>query len=99
MINKFLTLMRENESMTIHEVASKLGVSSDSVLAYECGTIAPTPDIIEKYSEVFGVPVSSIQFFSKEDNNGVLSTKARLFLADKFVGMVEKLLASESRSA
>ena len=73
MLNKILTLMRENEGMTIHEVASKLSVSSEAALDYELGKVRPTPEIIKKYSEIFGVPVSSIMFFSKEDDDGVLS--------------------------
>ena len=92
MLNKILTLMRENEGMTIHEVASKLSVSSEAALDYELGKVRPTPEIIKKYSEIFGVPVSSIMFFSKEDDDGVLSTESRMFFADKMVVLVERLL-------
>ncbi|WP_320143299.1 helix-turn-helix transcriptional regulator [uncultured Cohaesibacter sp.] len=92
MLNKILTLMRENEGMTIHEVASKLCVSSEAALDYELGKVRPTPEIIKKYSEIFGVPVSSIMFFSKEDEDGILSTESRMFFADKMVVLVERLM-------
>ncbi|WP_319390287.1 helix-turn-helix transcriptional regulator [uncultured Cohaesibacter sp.] len=98
MLNKILSLMRENEGMTIHEVASKLGVSSEAALDYELGMVRPTPEIIQKYSEIFGVPVSSIMFFCKEDDDGILSTESRLYFADKIVVLVERLLHGRHRA-
>ncbi|WP_316859406.1 helix-turn-helix transcriptional regulator [uncultured Cohaesibacter sp.] len=95
MIHRILTLMRENESMTIHEVAHKLGVSSEAVISYEKGEVRPTPEIITRYSKIFGVPVSSIMFFCKDDSDGILTTESRLYFADKIVFLVEKLMKSK----
>lgn len=93
MIHKILTLMRENEAMTIGELASKLGTSEDIVLNFECGRVIPSAGVIEQYSEIFGVPTSSILFFSAEDDpDGILTTKGRLFFADKMIKMFEKLM-------
>lgn len=95
MISKILTLIRENEGLTLQETARKLGISPDEVLRYEKGDVIPPDSIIEEYSDIFGVPVASIEFFSEHDTGGVLGKKTRLFFADKIVQLVEKLMQSK----
>ena len=92
MINRFLTLVRENEGLTIHETAHRLGVSPDEVLDYETGRQVPSEGMLEEYSNIFGVPVSSIEFFSEQETDSILSSNTRLFFADKFVQLVEKAM-------
>ena len=95
MINKILMLIRENEGITLQETARRLNISADEVMAYECGKALPSNNIIKRYSDSFGVPVSSIQFFSEEENNGILTKESRLFFADKLLQLVEKLLQNK----
>ncbi|WP_319530914.1 helix-turn-helix transcriptional regulator [uncultured Cohaesibacter sp.] len=95
MISKILTLIRENEGLTLQDTAQRLGISPEEVLDYETGRKAPSEGIIEEYSNIFGVPVASIEFFSEHDIGGVIDTKHRLFFADKIVKLVEKLMESK----
>ena len=95
MINKILTLIRENEGFSLQETAQRLGISPDEVLDYETGCKTPGEDIIEEYSNIFGVPVASIEFFSEHDFGGGIDASHHLFFADKIVTLVEKLMQSK----
>lgn len=65
MINDALRLIRVFHNLKQRELAIKLGVSQSHLSELEGGQKQPTLETLNKYSEVFDIPVSSILFFAE----------------------------------
>ena len=65
MVNKALKLIRNYHNKTITETAIELGVSKSHVSEIEGGNKKPSLGLLERYSEVFNLPLSSILFFAE----------------------------------
>lgn len=70
MLHKPLKLMRVFHELTQKELADKLGISKSHLSEIEAGKKTPTIALLNRYAEIFEVPVSSIFLFSENlDNN------------------------------
>lgn len=65
--NKVRTLRFMNDEMTQKDLASKVGVSRQTIVAIEKGQYAPSLELCFKLSIVFGIPVHQIFFVEKID--------------------------------
>lgn len=65
MINRILKLVRQYNTMTQTELSEKLGISKSYLSEIESGKKIVSLDLLEKYSEVYEIPVSSLIFFSE----------------------------------
>ena len=54
--------------------------------------------MIQRYSDVFGLPVSSIMFFAESVEGGGSADRARTFVAGKMVGLMQFLEARSDRA-
>lgn len=89
MIANALRLIRVFHDLKQIELADKMGVSKSYISEIEAGKKSPSIQLIEKYSEEFKIPVSSILFFSEqlEDKSYTLDDmeSARGIIASKVI--------------
>lgn len=99
MLSEALRLIRVFSDLKQKEVAKKLGLSKSYISEIESGLKTPTIDVIEKYSQAFEIPISSIIFFSEQLSKKTTEKeyeKARGFIAEKvidFLKVVERKTA------
>jgi transcriptional regulator with XRE-family HTH domain len=89
MINDALRLMRVFHDIKQKELAEKLGISSSHLSEVESGKKAPTLQLLQSYAEHFGIPLSSILFFS--ENVGAVDPegRARNFVSGKIISLMK----------
>lgn len=91
MLNEALRLIRVYHDMRQSEVAEKIGFSKSYLSEIEKGTKKPTLELVEKYAEIFHVPVSSLMFFSENMNKPRAYEKARGSVAGKIIKLMQFL--------
>lgn len=90
--NRALKLLRTYHQYTQVGLAKRLGISNSYLSELEKGDKTPGLDLLERYSEVFKMPVSSILFFSESINEDRKpGTKLRVAAADKILRLLEWL--------
>jgi len=91
MLNKALRLIRVFHEMKQKELADQLGISRSHLSEIEAGKKKPSYDLLERYSEIFNVPISNLHFFSEylDNDKSVETGKLRGFIASKIVSMME----------
>lgn len=91
MLNEALRLIRVYHDLRQTEMAEQLGISKSYLSEIEKGSKRPTLDLVEKYASRFGIPVSSILFFSENINNSKAYEKARGVVAQKIIKLMQFL--------
>lgn len=92
MINKALKTIRQFHGTKQSELAIKLNISKSYLSEIESGKKPVSFDLLEQYSNIFEIPVSSLVFFSENlDNEGKISKKFRLAVTDKILKVMEWL--------
>lgn len=90
MINRALKTIRQFHGLTQAELALKLDMSKSYLSEIESGKKSVGYDLLEKYSELFDVPVSSLVFFSEHiENADSIPEKFRSVIADKILKIME----------
>ncbi len=89
MIGKTLKIIRRFHNVKQKEFAQKTGLSPSYVSEIENGIKEPTLEVIQKYSDIFDIPVSSILFFSEEIKGKNLTERMRIKSAKKILKMME----------
>ncbi|MBF4336378.1 helix-turn-helix domain-containing protein [Vibrio anguillarum] len=90
MIHKALRLIRQYHEHNQLELSSSLRITKDKLTAIETGKEVVTKDLLEKYSAIYEIPVSSLVFFSESlSKNGKFSGKIRSKLAGKALNILE----------
>ena len=79
MLSEALRLIRVFHDMKQRDLADKLGVSNSHISEIEAGKKQPSLELIDRYSNEFGIPSSSILFFAEnlEDSSNVSDPKDR----------------------
>ena len=92
MLHRALKLIRESHGITLTEAANELGFSKSHLSELESGKKTPSLEFIQKYSEHFDIPASSILFFSEslDDNERKFASKTRRFLSKKILDLLER---------
>lgn len=89
MLAEALRLIRVFHDMRQQEVADRLGLSKSYVSEIENGRKIPSIDVIQKYSDAFGIPASSIMFFSESLENPSRANVARSAIAEKVLNFLK----------
>lgn len=89
MLNEALRLIRVFHDMKQKGLAQRLGISNSYLSELESGKKTPTLEIIEKYSEVFNMPSSSILFFSEHVDNEGKSEITRKQISKKVIKILD----------
>ena len=98
MLNEALRLIRVFHDLKQTEAADKLGISKSYLSEIEKGPKEPSLEVLRKYEEAFGIPVSSILFFSENLGRAPAKEHARTFVAEKILRLM-KFLESRSEPA
>lgn len=97
MLGEALRLIRVYHDLKQKQVAERLAISTSYLSEIEKGHKTPTLDLIQRYSDAFGLPVSSIMFFAESVEDGSTYDRARSFVAGKMVGLMQFLEARSGR--
>jgi transcriptional regulator with XRE-family HTH domain len=97
MLGEALRLIRVYHDLKQKQVAERLVISNSYLSEIEKGHKVPTLELIQRYSEIFGLPVSSIMFFAERVEDGGAYDRARSFVAGKMVGLMQFLEARSDR--
>lgn len=92
MLNRALRLLRTYHQFTQVDLAKRLGISNSYLSELESGDKSPGFELLEKYSDIFKMPVSSILLFS--ESMGATrkpGAKLRVAAADKILRLLEWL--------
>ncbi|MEN5115010.1 MULTISPECIES: helix-turn-helix domain-containing protein [Brevundimonas] len=89
MLNDTLGIVRSFHNLSKVEVAAKVGLSRSYISELESGQKKVTLEVLQKYSDAFAIPMSSLLFFDehKKDNSAVES--ARIAIGGKVVKMLQ----------
>ncbi|MCA9422172.1 MAG: helix-turn-helix transcriptional regulator [Nitrospira sp.] len=93
MLNEALRLIRVFHDLNQKDLADKLGISNSYLSEIESGKKTPTLEVIEKYSEVFNMPSSSILFFSENLDSGEKSEKTKKSISNKVIKILDWISA------
>jgi transcriptional regulator with XRE-family HTH domain len=66
-----------------------VGLSKSYLSELEAGNKKVTLEVLEKYSSAFRIPISSLMLFAERAAQSSLSDRARGYVADKVVKMLE----------
>ncbi len=92
MFHRALRLLRTYHQLSQGELAKRLDISNSYLSEIETGNKVPSLDLLQKYAEVFKMPVSSILLFSeKMEEKSRPSAKLRIVAADKILRLLEWL--------
>lgn len=92
MLSEALRLIRVFHDLKQQEIADRLRLSKSYVSELESGKKAPSLDVIQRYSDEFGIPASSILFFSENLEDPSRAKRAKTAIAGKvlqFLQLVE----------
>jgi len=87
-INEALRLIRVFHDLKQVELAERLGISKSHVSEIEKGKKTPSMDLINKYSQEFKLPPSSIMFFAEELQHAKQGERARSRIAGKVIDIL-----------
>ncbi len=88
-LNKVLRLIRIFHDLKQKKLAEKLGISKSLLSEIESGKKTPTLSVLNRYAEVFQVPVSSIIFFSENINSDVDVENLQTFISPKIITLMK----------
>jgi transcriptional regulator with XRE-family HTH domain len=92
MIHRALKAIRQFHGLTQTDLASQMGLSKSYLSEIEGGKKPPSIALLEKYSETFDIPVSSLVFFSEViGKEGKVPQKFRMVFATKILQIMDWL--------
>ncbi|GGM07747.1 hypothetical protein GCM10010099_24520 [Streptomyces cinereus] len=80
MIHQALKKIREFHNIKQSELSMQLGISNSYLSEIESGKKSPSLELLDKYSEIFNIPVSSLILFSEtlDDEEAKLSKRFKV---------------------
>lgn len=98
MLGDALRLIRTFHEMTQAELAKELNVSNTYISEIERGNREPSLTIIQGYADFFGIPASSILFFSENLDDRGPRARANRFVSKKVLKMLELLAERQTKA-
>ena len=89
MYSRALKLIRDYHRLSQSDLADRVGLSKSYISELEAGTKKASLDVLERYSEKFSIPLSSLLLFAERMENPNTSDRTRTFAADKVLKMLE----------
>ena len=91
MLHSALRHLRAYHGLKQQDLAAKLHISKSYLSEIESGAKAHaiTVDLLNKYAEIFNVPVSTLMLFSEQLDSGKRSEKLRVAMAAKVIKMLD----------
>jgi len=91
MLHEALRLIRIFHDINQTDLAKKLEISKSLLSGIESGKKTISLELLNKYSKIFNVTVSSLMLFSEEIENNNFSGKTKIFVADKILKIMSWL--------
>lgn len=88
-MNEALRLIRVYHDLNQADAAARVGLSKSYVSEIESGKKKVTLEVLEKYSNAFDLPASSLMLFAEKAEEGCFADNAREYVADKALKMLE----------
>ncbi|WP_081506026.1 helix-turn-helix transcriptional regulator [Azospirillum lipoferum] len=88
MLNEALRLLRVFHDLSQKDLAAKLGVTKSYISEIEAGKKVPTLQLLERYAQVYNIPLSSIMFFSENIGKEGTAEKTRQFVSEKVLRLM-----------
>jgi transcriptional regulator with XRE-family HTH domain len=89
MLNRALRLARVFHDMTQKDLAVQLGITNSHLSEIESGKKQPSMALLQRYSEVFDIPVSSLLFFGENIEDSERGVKVKAQISDKVLRLLE----------
>lgn len=89
MLNEALRLIRAYHNLSQTQLCADLGVSNSYLSEIESGKKTPTLEFLNKFSERFGIPLSSLIFFSENIDSNDVTEKLRVSVAKKVISILK----------
>ena len=89
MLGEALRLVRVYHDLSQSELCSELGVSNSYISEIEGGKKQPTLELLQKYSEEFSIPVSSLLFFSENLDDPRPTDRLRTVAAKQVIALLQ----------
>ena len=94
MQHEALRLVRVFHDMNQTTLADRLQISKSYLSEIESGKKQATLELLRKYADTFGMPLSSLLFFAEQVDGGARE-KARAVIAGKVVKMLDWMAAKD----
>ena len=95
MLNESLRLIRIYWGKTQVDLSSDLGISQSYLSDVENGKKEVTIDLLNKYSRVLDVPMSSLLLFAENIDGHPPMGRTRMFLAGKALKLLRSMIPDE----
>ena len=89
MLKEALRLVRVYHDMSKADLARNLGFSPSYITELESGKKKVTMETLQRYSQSFDVPVSSLMLFAERTQDAEFTEHARAFVAKKALKMLD----------
>lgn len=89
MLNDALRVFRSYHGLSQSDLAERLDISPSYLSELESGRKQVTLQILEKYSQSFDLPISSILLFSENIEDGSIAGKFKTAAAKKVVSILQ----------
>lgn len=97
MLNEALKQIRLFHQIKQSDLAEKLDISKSYLSELESNKKSVSIEILEKYSEYFSIPVSSLMIFSENLDSTKKSYKLRIKCASKILKIMEWINAKDEK--
>jgi len=94
MQNEALRLVRVFHDMNQTTLAERLHISKSYLSEIESGKKQATLELLQRYADTFGMPLSSLLFFAEQVEGGARE-KVRTVIAGKVVKMLDWMAAKD----
>lgn len=95
MIDRALKHMRIFHTISQTDLADKLEISRSYLSEIEAGKKSPSLELLEKYANIFSIPVSSILLFSEQLKDDTFPERTRVYAVKKILKIMEWLVEKE----
>ncbi len=95
MQHEALRLVRVFHDMNQTTLAERLQISKSYLSEIESGKKQVTLDLLQKYAEIFGMPLSSLLFFAEQVESGARE-RLRSSIAGKVIKMLDWMAAKDA---
>lgn len=89
MLNDALRLVRVFHGINQSQLAEKLCISRSYLSEIESGKKTASIELLEKYSDVFDTPPSSLLLFSETLESNTFTEKTRVLVAKKIIKIMD----------
>ena len=98
MINKALRLIRQYHQKSQSDLAIELAITKEQLITIENGQSQINSKLLQRYSELFDIPVSSLLFFfEKKRKEGKYTQRIRSSLARKVLYILELIIKKNEK--